>query len=136
MSSLLASTNPCSHIHSPPTLDILAAQFVPAPLALDPNPNPEILDALSPVLSLGPALLEKLNLLASVLALYPSNTAPASHSPVPVMPPSGSTPDPPGLAILAPATPGPTPSEPNNPSPDSALPSLSPPGLVQLLSTS
>ena len=74
---------------------------------------------------LGPYLSEKPGALDPVLALGPSLTAPASHSPVHVPLPWCLKPNP---SITAPANPGPTPSASANSSPTAAPASLSPPG--------
>ena len=63
-----------------------------------------------------------------MFALGPDLTAPANHSHVPVPLPWGSTPEPPGPAILAPTNLGPDLSAPPKPGPSAAPTALTPPG--------
>ena len=90
---------------------------------------------LTPVFALGPSLLEKLEALSPVITLGLDLIAPAYHSPIPVPTPWGSTPDPPGLAITAPANPGPALSTTANPVPVASPTALAPPGSAQQLAS-
>ena len=124
----------CAGVPAPLTLDALAIPYFTTLLALDTYAL-VTLDALAPVFALGLSLPEKPEALSPVLALGLPLASFDSHSTVPVPLPWGFTPDPLGLAITAPATPGTSPSAPSNPVPAAAPTALAPHGPSQRIST-
>ena len=117
------------------TLYGLAFPYFPILLELDTY-APVTLDALAPVLALGPSPPEKTEALAPVLALGLALSKFDPNIPVHVTLPWGLTPDPLCLSITAPVIPGPVPSVPSNPSPAAAPTAHAPPGPAQWVAAS